>query len=95
MGGTNLRFSKAGDFANNQHICGTLSMGNDPRTSVCDGWGRADDHDMLFLAGTGVMPTCGTCNSTENAVALALRTVAHILQGRGAGARQASPAAAR
>ena len=79
MGGTNLRPSKEGDFANNQHICGTLSMGTDPARSVCDGFGRAHDHENLFLAGTGVLPTSGTCNSTENAVAVALRMVHHIL----------------
>lgn len=79
MGGTNLRFSKDGDFANNQHICGTLSMGNDPKTSVCDQWGRAHDHENLFLASTGVLPTSATCNSTENGLAVALRSVAHIL----------------
>ncbi|MDB5915268.1 MAG: family oxidoreductase [Ramlibacter sp.] len=79
MGGTNLRHSKEGEFANNQHICGTLSMGSDPRRSVCDGWGRAHDHENLFLAGTGVLPTCGTCNSTENAIAVALRMTRHIL----------------
>jgi glucose dehydrogenase len=82
MGGTNLRFSKEGDFANNQHICGTVSMGNDPRTSVCDNWGRTHDHDNLFLVGTGVMPTCATVNSTENGLALALRTAQHILASR-------------
>ncbi|RJG00435.1 GMC family oxidoreductase [Noviherbaspirillum sedimenti] len=79
MGGTNLRYSKEGDFANNQHICGTLSMGNDPKTSACDKWGRAHDHDNLFFASTGVMPTSSTCNSTENGLALALRTADHIL----------------
>lgn len=79
MGGTNLRFSKDGDFANNQHICGTLSMGSDPKTSVCDQWGRAHDHENLFLASTGVLPTSATCNSTENGLAVALRAVAHIL----------------
>jgi choline dehydrogenase-like flavoprotein len=83
MGGTNLRPSKQGDFANNQHICGTLSMGNDPRISVCDQWARAHDHENLYFAGTGVLPTCGTCNSTENAVAVALRTVHHILEKEG------------
>jgi choline dehydrogenase-like flavoprotein len=81
MGGTNLRFSKEGDFANNQHICGTLSMGNNPATSVCDQWGRAHDHQNLFLAGTGILPTSATVNSTENGVALALRTAHHILGG--------------
>ena len=80
LGGTNLRFSKEGEFANNQHICGTLSMGNDPRTSVCDAWGRSHDHENLYLASTGVLPTCGTCNSTENGVALVLRTAQHILE---------------
>lgn len=80
MGGTNLRYSD--DYANNQHICGTLSMGRDSHTSVCDGWGRAHDHENLFLAGTGIMPTAATVNSTENAVALALRTAHHIVTGK-------------
>lgn len=84
MGGTNLRFSKDGDFANNQHICGTVSMGSDPKTSVCDQWGRAHDHENLFLAGTGVLPTSATCNSTENALAVALRAIAHMLGQQGA-----------
>jgi choline dehydrogenase-like flavoprotein len=79
MGGSNLRFSKEGSYANNQHICGTLSMGNDPNSSVCDQWGRAHEHDNLYLAGTGVLPTCGTCNSTENGLAVALRTTHRIL----------------
>lgn len=79
MGGTNLRPSKEGDFANNQHICGTLSMGIDPARSVCDGFGRTHDHENLFLAGTGVLPTSGTCNSTENALAVALRMVHHLV----------------
>ena len=84
MGGTNLRFSKEGEFANNQHICGTLSMGNDPKTSVCDQWGRAHDHENLFFASTGVLPTSSTCNSTENGLAVALRSVSHILGQQGA-----------
>jgi choline dehydrogenase-like flavoprotein len=79
MGGKNLRFSPDGKFDNNQHICGTLRMGNDPASSVCDKWGRAHGHGNLFLASTGVIPTAGTCNSTENGLALALRTVDHIL----------------
>ena len=83
MGGTNLRPSKEGDFANNQHICGTLSMGNDPASSVCDQWGRAHDHENLFLASTGILPTAATCNSTENGLALALRMTQHILAGQG------------
>ncbi len=79
MGGTNLRFSKDGDFANNQHICGTVSMGTDPAVSVCDEWGRAHDHENLYLAGTGVLPTSATCNSTQNGIAVALRSAQHLL----------------
>jgi choline dehydrogenase-like flavoprotein len=56
---------------------------------VCDQWGRAHDHPNLFLVSTGVLPTSGTCNSTQNGIALALRTVQHLLADqakRGAGA---------
>ena len=79
MGGTNLRPSKEGQFSNNQHICGTLSMGSDPAISVCDQWGRAHGHENLYLASTGLLPTAATCNSTENGIAVALRTVQYIL----------------
>ena len=41
-------------------------------------FGRAHDHENLFMVGTGVMPTVATCNSTLTAVALALRTADHI-----------------
>lgn len=79
MGGTNLRYSREGFYANNQHICGTMSMGKDPNASVVDEFGRAHDHENLFIVGTGVMPTCGTSNSTQTAIALGLRTAQHVL----------------
>jgi choline dehydrogenase-like flavoprotein len=78
LGGTNLRFTPEGEYANNQHITGTLSMGHDPKDSVVDPFGRAHDHPNLFMVGTGVMPTVATANSTLTAVALALRTAEHI-----------------
>lgn len=79
MGGTGLRYSADGQFANNQHITGTMSMGNDPKSSVVDGFGRTHDHENLFVCSTGVMPTAATMNSTLTAIALALRTAEHIL----------------
>lgn len=79
MGGANLRYSQEGVFANNQHITGTMSMGNDPRTSVVDSYGRTHDHENLFIVGTGIMPTAATCNSTMTGLALALRTAEHLL----------------
>ncbi|WBO21344.1 GMC family oxidoreductase [Sphingomonas abietis] len=80
MGGTNIRFSPDGQYSNNQHITGTLSMGHDPATSVTDAVGRAHDHANLWMVGTGVMPTVATCNSTLTAVALALRSVDAMLK---------------
>lgn len=80
LGGTNIKHSKEGAFSNRQHITGTLSMGLDPATSVTDAWGRAHDHDNLFMVGTGVMPTVGTCNVTLTAMALALRTADRIAE---------------
>ena len=78
MGGTNLRYSADGVYSNNQHITGTLSMGNDPKDSVVDTFGRTHDHENLYIASTGVMPTAATVNSTLTAVALALRSAEHI-----------------
>ncbi|WP_312515318.1 GMC family oxidoreductase [Massilia sp.] len=80
LGATRVKHSKAGVFGNRQHITGTLSMGLDPKDSVTDAWGRAHDHPNLYMAGTGVMPTVGTCNVTLTAVALALRTADRINQ---------------
>jgi choline dehydrogenase-like flavoprotein len=80
LGATRIKHSKSGKFSNRQHITGTLSMGLDPATSVTDAWGRAHDHENLFMVGTGVMPTVGTCNVTLTAMALALRTADKILQ---------------
>ncbi|HXD38395.1 MAG TPA: GMC family oxidoreductase, partial [Rhodanobacter sp.] len=84
MGGTGLRYSANGQFANNQHITGTMSMGNDPASSVVDAFGRSHDHENLFICSTGVMPTAATMNSTLTGVALALRTAGHILPAKDA-----------
>jgi choline dehydrogenase-like flavoprotein len=78
LGGTNLRYTPDRKYANNQHITGTMSMGNDPRDSVVDAHGRTHDHENLFIASTGVMPTAATVNSTLTGVALGLRTAKHI-----------------
>lgn len=81
LGGTGLRYSPDGQFANNQHITGTLGMGNDATKFVTDRFGRAHDHENLFMCGTGVMPTSATMNSTLTAIALALRTADHMHPG--------------
>ncbi|MGH8182231.1 MAG: GMC family oxidoreductase [Rhodanobacteraceae bacterium] len=79
LGGTKLRFTPKGEFSNNQHITGTLSMGDDPTKFVTDRFGRTHDHENLYCCGTGVMPTSATMNSTLTGVALALRTADHMV----------------
>ena len=39
MGGTNLRYTPDGVYANNQHITGTMAMGNDPKDRSSTGLG--------------------------------------------------------
>jgi glucose dehydrogenase len=78
MGGTNLRHTPDGQYANNQHIMGTMIMGTNPKDSVVDAYGRTFDHENLFIAGTGIMPTAGTANPTLTALALAYRTADQI-----------------
>lgn len=79
MGAKSVTHTPDGVYQNNQHITGTLAMGHDPATSVCDSHARAHDHENLFFASTGVMPTVATVNSTLTAAALALRT-AHFIK---------------
>jgi len=56
------------------HPCGGARMGSDPAQSVCDGYGRAHDHENLWVAGAPLMPTGGCTNGTLTFVALTLRT---------------------
>ncbi|TMV76832.1 GMC family oxidoreductase, partial [Thioclava sp. BHET1] len=79
MGATDIRYSPPGKYSNNQHICGTLAMGTDEKTSVTDHVGRAHAHENLYMVSTGVMPTVATANSTLTASALGLRTADAIL----------------
>ena len=56
------------------HLMGTLRMGRDPKTSVCDVFGRSHDHANLFIAGGGLFLSGGTVGPTLTIAALALRT---------------------
>ncbi len=60
MDGSNLRFSPDDKFDNNQHICGTLNMGNDPAKSVCDKLGAASTTTKISFLPAGRLPTAGT-----------------------------------
>lgn len=64
------------------HLLGTARMGDDPRHSVVDRWGRAHDVDNLFIIDGSVFVTCAATNPTTTIQALALRTADHIIANR-------------
>ncbi|MCW2276659.1 GMC family oxidoreductase [Heliophilum fasciatum] len=61
------------------HMLGGCRMGKDPATSVTDAWGRTHDHPNLFIADTSLFVTSGASNPTLTAMALAWRTVDHLI----------------
>tara|TARA_A100001391_G_scaffold176407_1_gene139521 strand:- start:1750 stop:2250 length:501 start_codon:yes stop_codon:yes gene_type:complete len=77
MGGTDIAFRD--EFSNNQHICGTTLMGDNPKDSVVDRDCRVHGHDNLFVASSGSMPTVGSVNCTLTIAALSLR-IADLLE---------------
>lgn len=60
------------------HIMGTCIMGDDPKDSVVNRWGRAHEVPNLWIVGSSVFPTSATSNPTVTLAALALRTAAAI-----------------
>lgn len=78
MGGTNIVFRD--EYSNNQHICGTTLMGDDPKNSVVDRDCRVHGHGNLFVASSGCMPTVGSVNCTLTLAALSLRIADQLEQ---------------
>ena len=66
-------------LAHSGHYSGGHRFGHDPKTSVCNEFGQTHDIENLFLAGTGLLPTCSTNNPTLTAVALSLRMSDYII----------------
>ncbi|MDX1584612.1 MAG: GMC family oxidoreductase, partial [Thermoanaerobaculia bacterium] len=65
------------------HWAGTHLMGMTPDDSVVDFRQRSWDHDNLYLAGAGSMPSIGTANTTLTLSALCFRTAEHIAKDLG------------
>ena len=72
-GGQGFNYSGAG------HICGTHIMGKSKTTSVVDSNQKSWDHPNLYIVGCGSMPSIGSQNPTLTMLALACRTVKHIM----------------
>lgn len=60
------------------HPAGGCRMGTDPKTSVCDSFGRTHDHENLFVVGAPTLPTAGCTNGTLTFVAVSLRSAEEI-----------------
>ena len=54
------------------HQMGTCRMGDDPATSVVNGWGRCHDVKNLFIVDGSIFVTAGAVNPTSTIQALAL-----------------------
>ena len=62
-----------------RHILGTLRMGNDPKTSVCDRFGKFHDLENLYCADGAVFVTSSGFNPTLTIQAVALRTAGTLV----------------
>lgn len=61
------------------HIMGTLRMGNDPSSSVCDAFGKFHDVDNLYCMDGGAFVTSSGYNPTLTIITLALRAAANVV----------------
>lgn len=62
------------------HLMGTARMGNDPKRSVVNSWGRSHDVRNLFIVDGSVFVTSGGVNPTATIQALALYVADSIKQ---------------
>jgi len=60
------------------HPAGGCRMGDDPTSSVVDSFGRAHDHENLFIVGAPTMPSAGCANGTLTFCALSLRSAEEV-----------------
>jgi choline dehydrogenase-like flavoprotein len=61
------------------HLVGAARMGNDPRTSVVDKFGRTHDIANLFVCDGSILPTQGSANPGLTIQALAARTANYLI----------------
>jgi choline dehydrogenase-like flavoprotein len=64
------------------HLLGTAVMGDDPATSVVDGFGRSHDVPNLFIFDGSTWPTSAGMNPTATIAALSLRNTDALIESR-------------
>jgi choline dehydrogenase-like flavoprotein len=68
---------------NTRHILGTMRMGPDPASSVCDEFGRMHEVPNVIIGDGSVFPTSGAFNPTLTLMAVALRSATALAHGEG------------
>ncbi|MEO7361891.1 MAG: GMC family oxidoreductase [Gemmatimonadaceae bacterium] len=76
--GSIARMENSANDLGQEHPAGGCRMGDDGATSVVDGFGRAHDHENLWVAGAPAQVSASCCNGTLTFVAVGLRTAAAI-----------------
>jgi choline dehydrogenase-like flavoprotein len=64
------------------HLVGGARMGDNPRTSVIDGFGQSHDIPNLFISDGSLFPTQGSANPGLTIMALAARTADYLISER-------------
>ncbi len=77
-GGSILRMENSANDLGQEHPTGGCRMGTDPANSVVDGWGRAHEHENLWVGGAPAQVSASCCNGTLTFAAVGLRTAAAI-----------------
>jgi choline dehydrogenase-like flavoprotein len=72
---------RAFDWRTPSHQCGTARLGDDPRASVVDPFGRSHDHPNLWITDASILPTSAAVNPALTVAALALRAADRIAAG--------------
>jgi choline dehydrogenase-like flavoprotein len=71
--------SKPFDRRTPSHQCGTVRIGNDPKTAPLDPLCRAWDHPNLFVVDASFLPTSAAVNPSLTIAAQAVRVAEHIV----------------
>ncbi|WP_085317523.1 GMC family oxidoreductase [Derxia lacustris] len=62
------------------HLAGSMRMGDDPRSSVVDRWGKVHGLNNVYVGGASQFVTGSSVNPTLTLYALALRTADHLVE---------------
>jgi len=71
----------SGGLSASRHMAGTLRMGSDPASSVCDGFGRIHGAENVVVCDGSTFPTFSGVNPTLTIMAVSLRAATAIAHG--------------